>query len=1210
MDKKALQSYATWSKQYLEQQIELSLKSLGIHSDEDIRAAKRLGDVTVIEGNDASYPAELYSKRESIISLVNERGYENIIEEFAYTWFNRFIALRYMEIHGFLSHGFRVLSNPAGGIEPEILKNLSFVKSELNLDMELCSDFTQQGKIEELFQYVIAKQCNALSEVLPMLFSSDMGYLDLLLPKNLLKGDTVITRLIEIPEDAFEDEIEIIGWMYQFYISAKKKAVNDSKEIITKDTLPAVTQLFTPDWIVRYMAQNSLGRLWLESYPNSSLRNDMEYYVDDAPSNEKVKKQMEEIKYKNVNPEEVKVIEPCCGSGHILVYVFDLLLKMYEERGYQKREIPSLILKNNIVGLDIDKRASQLASFSLIMKARSINNRFFDPTYYVKPRVYELKDSQILFNLNYEKHLNDLKLLDTDEKEQLIKLVDTFKYGKTIGSLSLMDGLDFECIDSAITKIDTLAVSTLFNVTFLDTGLSRMKELLVLGKVLSNKYDIMITNPPYRGVTSLEDEVKQFALSRYPDSKTDLFAMFIDRARSYTKKSGFSAFLTPYVWMFIQSYEKLRNALYSNCTFETLIQFEYSAFEEATVPICTFVLRNTCIEDKCGCYLRLTSFRGGMEVQRQKAIEAIHNRNCGYFYEQTVEKYYKIPGAPLTYWATETARAAYSHPNMGEVAQPRHGLATSDNDRFLKLWHEIDVNKASLYTRCDYSKKWFPMSKGGDFRRWYGNLEWVINYEDDGREIKDYAISIYKCSSRTIQNTQFYFKEGLTWSALTSGGFSVRYQEKGALFGSGGYCAFADSDKLSYILALLNSKATGTFISYVSPTLNYEVGHIKTIPVVIDESYHERIDELVNENITIAKKEWDSFETSWDFEEHPFIRWSHDLCNSTIIDSIMHKYYGNCPTVKCPLELCFLLWQVECQERIHKLKKNEEEINSIFINIYGLHNELTPEVEDQQITLRRAELQRDVRSFVSYLVGVVMGRYSLGKTGLAYAGGKWDETNYMLFNPDDDGIVPIYNGVGMEDGLTGRIIEVIKLIFGEETLRSNLDYIADGLGKQNNESSAETLNRYLNDTKKGFYANHKKMYQNRPIYWMFSSGENKGFKCLVYMHRYNKDTLARINAKYYLPESTRQKIGLEELDNQIKTADGKERIRLEKSRTKLFDKYNETIEYGQVLDHMANKYIDIDLDDGVKVNYAKFQGVELVSDNGMKIKKDLLVPLK
>lgn len=1197
MDKRILQTYSTWAKENLENQIEVSLKALGINDEKNIKKAKKVGDVTTIEGDPTSYPADLYGKRENIINLIIRNGYKNVIEEFAYTWFNRFVALKFMEVHGFLTHGFRVLSDPAGGIEPEILKNLNLVKDDLRLDMALCNEYKQQGKIEELFRHVLIKQCNVLAGILPMLFSSDMGYLELLLPNNLLKGETVITRLNDIPEEAFLEDVEIIGWMYQFYVSDKRQAYRDAK-LVTKELIPTLTQVFTTDWIVRYMADNSVGRLWLESYPNSSLRSEMKYFIEDAEQTLEVQKRIDEIKYKNVNPEEIRIIEPCCGSGHILVYVFDLLYKMYEERGYQKRDIPTLILNNNLVGLDVDKRAAQLASFSLIMKARSVNNRFFNDQYYETPHVYELQDSKLLKELEYRKQLKDLNLLNDEEIKLITYLVDTFENGKTIGSLLKVTPIDFACLDGALDKISKKAVSNLFNIDFLNYGVKRLRNLSTLAKVMSSKYDVMVTNPPYLSSAKLEGKTKEYLVKEYPESKTDMFAMFMDVP--YVKKYGFRAIVNPDSWMFLGSFEKLRDKLVHTISIVNMVHLGLGAFD-AVVQTTAFVLRN-CPEVLNGVYFRVIDAKD-KEAAFLSGKPYISNR----------EGYTAIPGTPVAYWLSNEMRNGFNNKILYDVARPRQGMATTNNDLFLRLWFETELNKIGFgYTTSDEAlkskRKWFPVTKGGPFRRWYGNFEYIVNYENGGKTICDYIDNTpgvkVKSNGRVI-NRDLYFCKGLTWSSLSSSLFSMRYVPSGFIFETKGSMCFAPDKILKYLLGLYNSVVIQKYLEVVSPTLDYHEGPLGKTPVIIKQS--EQIDDCVDENIDICKSEWDSFETSWDYVEHPLVRWSKELCDATAIGATMHHYYGGHPEVKSPVELCFMLWQGECKERFEKLKANEEELNRIFIDIYGLQNELTPEVEDKDVTVRLANRERDIRSLISYLVGVAMGRYSLDVPGLAFAGGDWDTSKYTTFQPDDDGIIPIYNGIGMEDGLTTILINLIKQIYGEDTYRQNIDFIAEALGKNNNESSEETLNRYLND---GFYADHLKMYQKRPIYWLFTSGKKAGFKCLIYMHRYNEDTLARINAKYFLPESTRKKNELDELNGRIAHAEGRDKLRYEKERQNLAAAYNEAIEYGQILDHMANQYISIDLDDGVKVNYAKFQGVEIVTDGGSKVKKDLLAPLK
>lgn len=1189
MDKRILQTYSTWAKENLENQIEVSLKALGINDENDIKTAKKVGDVTTIEGNPTSYPADLYGKRESIISLITRKGYKNVIEEFAYTWFNRFVALKFMEVHGFLSHGFRVLSNPAGGIEPEILKNLNLVKNELSLDMALCNEYKQQGKIEELFRHVLIRQCNSLAGILPMLFSTDLGYLELLLPTNLLKGETVVTRLNEIPESAFMEDVEIIGWMYQFYISSKKDAVYASKKTITKDTLPAVTQLFTPDWIVRYMAQNSVGRLWLESYPDSSLRAEMKYYVEDAEQAPEVQKKIDEIKYKNVNPEDIRIIEPCCGSGHILVYVFDLLYKMYEERGYQKRDIPTLILKNNLVGLDVDKRAAQLASFSLIMKARSVNNRFFNDQYYETPHVYELQDSKLLKDLGYRKQLKDLNLLNEEETGLINYIVDTFENGKTIGSLLKVKPIDFACLDGALDKISKNAVISLFNFDFFNMGMKRLRELSNLAKVLSAKYDVMITNPPYRPISSMEAVVSEYAVKNYPNSKTDMFAMFMETG--LVKNNGYLAMINMHSWMFISSYSDLRNHLFKTAEIVSMIHLGKHAFDSIPgerVQTTAFVIRSIFVPEYKGIYCRLVD--GTSEESKRELFLSEENR-----YKSGYEEFYCITDAPTAYWISPKMRDCFKNEALEKKGYSFQGIITGSVDVMLKLWHEVDFNDITLeetdYEVLKHSDTYYPYVKGGTHRKWAGNHDYVIHWFNNGDNLT---------RSRT-ENRPYFFKAGITWSLISMSDMAFRYVEKGFLCDVSGSSYYPNkSDEVWHTLGLLNSKVMSKILQVINPTTNLNIRDILLVPYTNEGM--EITKNLAKENVEISKEEWDSYETSWNFKRHPMVPSSYDKQEqetSQFAASRMAKF----GLVSWHYEK----WQNDCEERFNILKANEEELNRIFIDIYGLQDELLPEVDDSDVTVRLANRERDIKSLISYLVGLVMGRYSLDVDGLAYAGSDWNSSKYQTYQPDDDGIVPIYNTIGMSDGLTTKIIELIKLIYGEDSYRENIDFIAEALGKNNNESSEETLNRYLND---GFYTDHLKIYQKRPIYWLFTSGKKAGFKCLIYMHRYNEDTLARINAKYFLPESTRKKNELDELNGRIAHAEGREKVRLERERQNLAAAYNEAIEYGQVLDHMANQYIAIDLDDGVKVNYAKFQNVEIVTDGGSKVKKDLLAPLK
>lgn len=627
MDKRQLQAYAVWAKENLETQIEVSLKTLGIFSDTDIKNAKIIGDVVVIDGDDHSYPRDLYSKRNSIVNLVKSEGYKQVIEEFAYTWFNRFIALRFMEVHDFIPHGFRVLSSRDGSIEPEILKNLPLIKDDLGIDLLQCEKLKSVG-VEELYRYVLFRQCKALSGILPMLFEADYDYLELLLPKTLLLGDTILTKLIALGDEPFLDDVEILGWMYQFYISAKKDEVNKTKQTITKDTLPAVTQLFTPDWIVRYMAENSVGRLWLESYPDSSLRGEMRYYVDSPEQPEEVQRKIASIKYRDVNPENIKIIEPCCGSGHILVYVFDLLYKMYEEKGYQKREIPSLILSKNLFGLDVDKRASQLAAFSLVMKARSVNPRFFSATYYVKPNVYEIWDSRGLFNIGYKQLLAETNALSHDAIEDIEKLADSFRNAKTIGSLLKIKHMNWERIAETLDLLENKVVYNIFNERLNSVGVRLIKKLVKQAQILSDKYDVMITNPPYIGISSMEEPVREYANTFYPNSKSDMFAMFMETG--FVKPNGFLAMINMHSWMFLSSFEKLRKNLINTQEIITMVHLGAHAFETIggeVVQTTAFIIRNAAIAGN-GVYFRLVDSKD----KEKDFVDNLKNTGGGYYF--------------------------------------------------------------------------------------------------------------------------------------------------------------------------------------------------------------------------------------------------------------------------------------------------------------------------------------------------------------------------------------------------------------------------------------------------------------------------------------------------------------------------------------------------------------------------------------------------
>ncbi|MDD2575214.1 MAG: BREX-1 system adenine-specific DNA-methyltransferase PglX [Acholeplasmataceae bacterium] len=1170
MNKRELQNFAVWAKENLENQIKVSLNLMGIYSDKNIKRAFIQGDITVIEGETKTYPKSFKASRDSIVRIVKDEGYENVIEQFAYTWFNRIVSLRFMEVHGYLDHGFKIF--PDGGtIEPEILSNLHFIKDDLNLDSAYYTKLKEEDNIEELYRYILFKQCNSLSKTLPMLFSNEYQYLEYLLPTVLLTGETIITRIVELDKENFLNDVEVIGWLYQFYISSKKDEVFASKEKITKDTLPAVTQLFTPDWIVKYMAENSIGRIWLESYPTSPLRNDMKYYVDEAEQTAEVEKELEKIRYKNVNPEDIKIIEPAAGSGHILVYAFDLLLKMYEERGYLTRDIPSLILKNNLVGLDVDKRASQLAQFALMIKARSVDPRFFIDDRRVIPKVFEIKDSKKLYNLEYKNNLkelveNDWKKSEYNLTENDLKVIDyvadTFKDAKVIGSLlKVKPSKGYLVVGDKINKLRKTTVGGVFTNEFVLYGLKRLSELLRLAHFMSLKYDVMITNPPYIGISKFEEPIKKYANKFYADSKADMFAMFMETG--YVKNNGYLSMINMQSWMFLKSFEKLRKYVISNNTVINLLHLGAHAFEEISgevVQTCTFILKNYKLKKFISVFYDLQSF----DAIAKQNLFLSKKANKHY---KSIESFFHIPGFNFSYWLNEKEIENFKHANLRTNSlNISEGIKTGNNERFIKKWWEI--NSCEIYP---FKKsKYVFHHMGGLTRKWYGNKTEVIYWENDGELVK-----IQKNSG--IQGSNMFFKKVISYGKSGSN-FSARVYEN-QLFDSA-TPTILPIKNFNYILGLLNSKISIYYKQILNPSLSFQVGDVGNIPVIFGEDV-DQIEKKVIEAVQIATEDWNLRETSFEFEKHP------------LIGKGLKKDFG--------------IYKMNQKLTFNKLKKIEEDINDYFINLYSINEIIHSEVEDKNILVSSVNVNDETKSLISYLIGVLMGRYSLVEEGLIYAGGEFDNTRYGNYELDDDGIIPIYSKLGMEDGLTAKIISLIKQIYGEETYKENIDFIAEGLGKKQNETSEETLNRYLNDE---FYKDHLKTYQKRPIYWMFSSGKDNGFKALIYLHRYNEDTLARINSNYLLPETTRLRTELNDLENGIKSSDAITQRRLEKERDIVNKQYYEAIEYGLVLDHMANRYIKLDLDDGVKVNYAKFQNVEIVNERGSKIKKDLLIPIK
>lgn len=1035
MDKNAIKKFAVWARTELIARVSLKGVEYGITEDniEDANADSVGGKVLT---------ANEKKQRQALIAEINDKGYKQVMEEVAYTWFNRFSALRFMEVNGYLPSHVRVFTDEENNFKPQIITEAIHLDLD-GLDMEKVYELKDAEKSEELYKYLLIVQCNALNKILPGMFQKIADYTELLLPDNLLREGSVIQQMIElIPEDDWKDAVQIIGWLYQYYNSEKKDDVFAAlkKNVkITKENIPAATQLFTPDWIVRYMVENSLGRLWLEGHPDvkeqllpteeeqsayAAGNRDPEdtkwhYYLEEAEQEPEVQIQLAEIRkeYAALTPDQLKVIDPCSGSGHILAYMFDVLMKIYESYGYTTREAVASIVENNLYGLDIDDRAAQLAYFAVMMKARQYDRRFFSRG--IQPHVYAIVESNHVDKFAVDYFCNgDMKLtaaMDTIIKE----LHDAKEYG----SILTVTPQDWSVLYDRFAEItEDINMSR-------DTALRELLPLVQVAEALAQKYETVVTNPPYMGMRNMNDKLNDFIKEKYADYKADFFSSFVIHSSEMTKKNGFCGFFTPYVWMFIQSYENMRNYLYNQATIETLIQFEYSAFEEATVPVCTFAFRNDYVKRK-GCYLRLVDFRGGMEVQRQKSLEAILNHKCGFYYEQSTDDFSKIPGSPVAYWVNENVAKAFdTGKTLSSVARTRQGLASSDNNRFLKLWWEpsfvkIGFGMKNAEIAKQSRRKWFPCNKGGEFRKWYGNNVYVVNWENDGKEMLEYAAKLYGSPTRTIKNIAYYFQGGMTWGTITSGKLSMRHSPVGFIpEHAGGMIPLLHwGEKEEYLLGMMNSNTAMLFLSFLSPTLRFTEGPVGLVPIFYDKRYCGNIAHIVKNCESDSILDWDSFETSWDFRHHPLLR--------------------KVPTIAEAFEQ----WQAECDNRFNQLKANEEELNRIFIDIYGLQDELTSEVEDKDVTVRKADLGRDIRSFISYAVGCMFGRYSLDVDGLTYAGGEWDDSKYTSFAADKDNIIPICDDEYFEDDIVGLFVEFVKTVYGADTLDENLKFIADALG--------------------------------------------------------------------------------------------------------------------------------------------------------------------
>ena len=1178
MNKTAIRKFAEWAREKLIEDIKYKAGMVGITEN---GIAEKLPQSTSdlyfydIGTKDYSEISGIEIKqREALVKAIQtkecsyksyQEAFDNVIEEVAYTWFNRLIAIRFMEVNDYLPSGVRVLSS-----ENKAKKEPDLVTMPFDTDLEFTSyeqdriiRLKDDNKLDELFRMLFIKQCNKLHDILPELFEKTDDYSELLLTISFTDPDGIIQHLVNDIDDAdfrindemysdngkikADGQVEIIGWLYQYYISKKHdEIVNIYKGTVKKADIPAATQLFTTDWVVRYMVDNSLGRYWIARNPQSKLAEKLEFFV--TPKNG-------EIQYvdEKVNPTELTFFDPCMGSGHILVYAFDVLMEIYREAGYSDRDAALSIVENNLFGMDIDKRAYQLAYFAVMMKARSYNRRALTKGISNNLAVVEESNSIDKFACNG---------LTTDSEQNKIGeyLVKAYRDAQEIGTLQTIEKRDYDGFAAYLKEIENSAGQLDFlTIIWLNDTLSQMLQLTKQAQIMSRKYAVVCTNPPY--MNKLEGQLKKFVVDNYKAYSGDLFSVFMYRNFDYCKADGYSAFMTPFVWMFIKTYEALRKYIIDTKAITTLVQMEYSAFEEATVPICSFVLKNGRPTEKALCF-RLSDFKGGMEVQKQKVLEAIGNKECGYFYESNSRDFEKIPGSPIAYWASEKMLNAFSD-GRKFAGNTKKGVLTGKNEVFLRLWHEVGVNKIgfNLQSHEDMllsKKKWFPVTSGGLKRKWYGNFDTIVNLENDGAKIKE-TVENYR-----LRDPKFYMREAITWTEVSSGIFSCRYVPEGILFGNGGPVCFFSDNNLLYHLGLLNSKTTMAVMEYLAPTINYGPEQISKIPLIVSDSSY--VEKLVENNILVSKADWDSFETSWDFKKHLLVSYATNEMSTSLE-----------------------MWSIEFDERFNQLKANEEELNRIFIDIYALQDELTPEVEDRDVTVRKADLQRDIKSLISYAVGCMVGRYSLDNDGLAYAGGDWDDRKYKRLIPDKDNCIPITDEEYFEDDIVGLFCAWLKNVYGEDTLEENLDFIANALGNKGKTSREVIRNYFLTD----FIKDHIKTYQKRPIYWLFDSGKQNGFKALVYMHRWNADTIGNVRVEYlhriqrvYEKEIARMQ---EIIDN---SHDNKEISNATKRKEKLQRQIKETKDYDAKIAHLALSRIDIDLDDGVKVNYEKVQTAE------------------
>ena len=1236
MNKTAIKNFAIWARNKLIADISYRARLMGI-TEEGIADAlpQSTGDTEFYDIGAAkpyAITGDAIRQRKKLVKVIRTKeaetdyntAYQYIIEEVTYTWFNRLIAVRFMEINDYLPSHIRVLSSESGKLEPDLVTTpfdagLSFTAEEENELMQL----KQDNKMDEAFRLLFIKQCNALNESLPILFEKTKDYTELLLNLSIVDQEGVVYHLVhDIPEDDFNVErggqVEIIGWLYQYYNTEPKAAAFAKNGKIIKEEIPAVTQLFTPDWIVRYMVENSLGRLWLEGHPDSNLKENWKYYLNEAEQEPEVQVKLAEIRkeYAVLTPEDIKLIDPCMGSGHILVYAFDVLMQIYTSVGYSEREAARCILEHNIYGLDIDDRAQQLAYFAVMMKARQYNRRILNGENTC--HVYSIQESN---NVNRD-HLKYFGAGLSDLEKNLAKmqiegLLDTLIDAKEYGSILEVEDYNWELLRRFVTDLDVAGQISMDSFGIEDT-VEQLLKLIDIGETMAQKYWVTVTNPPYAGTSNLSAKVNNFVKKYYPDSKSDLFAVFIERCHAMTKKNGFQAMITQQAWMFINSYMKLRGSIFA-FDIVNMAHLGAKAFEEIggeVVQTTSFVLRTAKTNSYIGVYERLVD---ELSPKDKESTFISHKKQ----YYACQENFTMINGSPIAYWLPKSVFQDFdTSDSIKDNFFSCYGLLTGHDEGYIFYWQEVDFtdvsfDSVSVENFIENAKKYAPICKGGNYRKWYGNRELIVRYDNVG------ISGMAKYPKYASNGASQYFKEGITWAEVCLGRLSVRFMPSGNIFSLKGPCMFHENEnELMKILAYLNTKVVSYFVGILNPTISCGTGVLNRLPI---KKLDELKPQIAKENIQLSKADWDSFETSWDFIEHPLVRLSKGLWDGTNVACMMDYYYGELPKASCPLDISWLLWQGECNERFKKLKSNEEELNRIFIDIYVLQDELTPEVEDKDVTVRKADLQRDIKSLLSYAVGCMFGRYSLDKEGLILAGQSFDtcfvqasniaagtsitgasslhrqpgslylKTDNGLkkcsFEPDMDNVIPITDEEYLYDDIVTRLCDWLKVVYGEDTLEANLDFIAKALGNKGNTSREIIRNYFLND----FFKDHCQTYSvtgsgKRPIYWLFDSGKQNGFKALIYLHRYTSDTIGNLRVDYLHRIQRIYESEIDRMQDMIDhSANAREAAAAAKRKDKLTKQLKECRDYDEKIGHLALSRVELDLDDGVKVNYRKLQ---------------------